>query len=116
MRIIERNEMKKNIVSLLLILFLCISCSSLGFVTSKSLQDIQNGMTPQEVSSVMRGGPDYRRFVNGREQWEYRRYNTNNERIIVLINFYDGHVVGLDSFPDMESNRQDIQTHRLKDK
>lgn len=44
----------------------------------------------------MKGSPDYRRFVSGREQWEYRRYNTNNERIIVLINFYDGHVVGLD--------------------
>lgn len=107
--------MKKNIASLLLILCLCVSCSSLGFVTSRSLQNnIQKGMTPQEVSLAMKGGPDYRRFEDGREQWEYRRYNTNNERIIILINFYDGHVVGLDSFPDIESNRQDIQTHRLK--
>ncbi len=108
--------MKKKIISLLLISFLCVSCSSLGFVTSRSLQNIQNGMTPQEVNAVMKGSPDYRRFVSGREQWEYRRYNTNNERIIVLINFYDGHVVGLDSFPDLESNRQDIQTHRLREK
>lgn len=72
-------------------------------------------MTPQQVSSIMKGNPDYRRFLGDREQWEYLRYSVaSNVYVVILVNFEDGRVVGLNTFPDVESNRKEIEEHRIR--
>ena len=89
--------MKKiQITWLLLIVMLLSSCSMLR--QPSPFMEIKKGMTQEEVVALCKE-PQYKRFDEMGEEWEYRTYISNNYSIIV-INFADGRVVALDMFKE----------------
>ncbi len=86
-----------------LFLALCIFISSFpSCVTiTKSFNDklfsIEKGMPKEQVLSTL-GKPDYRRFDNEFEEWEYSP-NAFSEKVII-VTFENGKVSGLNSFAE----------------
>lgn len=72
------------------------SCGSL--TTGNALMKVQKGMSQEEVGHLM-GKPDFRRFDDRSEQWEYNSHNAlKGTNAIILIDFTDGKVTNMDSF------------------
>lgn len=69
------------------------------FLGENPTMKIQKGMTTEEVHNLM-GKPNFRRFNDMGEEWEYNKYNTKHNKIAVII-FFDNNkkVVAMDSFP-----------------
>lgn len=78
------------------------ACSALGIGGNLPFIDqIRQGQTYDEVTSIMKSKPSYRRFMeNGIEQWEYHKNKAllNGDYDIILVGFRDGRVVSMDSF------------------
>lgn len=82
----------------LLTLILCVAISGCGLTTTSTIMKVQKGMSQEEVSQLL-GKPDFRRFDQGTEQWEYARTNiSTSTRTVIIVDFIDGHVVNMDSF------------------
>ena len=103
--------MKKKLINLCIItslfcgsLFLLSSCKSLMSAQNYAL-NIKQGMSPQEVVSIM-GQPDLRRFNETGEEWVYRKSDLFNSYTYV-INFSDDKVTALDSFINPPQNQQE---------
>lgn len=75
------------------------SCGTSGMMSGKTLDKIELGQTKDEVRAIMKGSPDNKRFMETIEQWEYQRY-VNLEYKIILIDFYQGKVVGFNMLAD----------------
>lgn len=74
------------------------SCSSLFYdLRSDVLQNIQKGMSKQEVSKLL-GEPQFRRFDRDFDEWEYSKCISGNGYTTIIVSFEDGKVVGMDSF------------------
>ena len=58
----------------LLALTICTLVISCSLTTSSTIMKVQRGMSQEEVSHLL-GKPDFRRFDNGSEQWEYTKTN-----------------------------------------
>ena len=86
----------KQIVSLLALCASLASCSTTYVVKRDILADVQPGMTQEEVRKTF-GKPDYRRFGRGLEEWEYNKWISGSEGVIV-VGFENGKVVSMDSF------------------
>ncbi|AVM51845.1 Beta-barrel assembly machine subunit BamE [Bacteroides zoogleoformans] len=85
------------------ITFVLSGCASLISQGSRAnvLSSIQKGMSKQEITSLL-GSPDFRRFDNAMEEWEYTK-RLYNEKITgtttqIVISFEDDKVVAMDSF------------------
>jgi len=65
--------------------------------------NIKQGMSPQEVVSIM-GQPDLRRFNETGEEWVYKKSDIFNSYTYV-INFSDNKVTALDSFINPPQNQ-----------
>lgn len=73
-----------------------------GLTTTNTVMQIQKGMSQKEVARLL-GKPDYRRFDQGSEQWEYRKTNMTigaSPNMTILIDFVDNRVTNMDSFDD----------------
>ncbi|OJU52797.1 MAG: hypothetical protein BGN96_10240 [Bacteroidales bacterium 45-6] len=82
-----------------LFLTLCIVVSTLSSCTTmRSFNDklfsIEKGMSKEQVLSIL-GKPDYRRFDNAFEEWEYNPTFSVN---VMVVTFENGRVSSLDSF------------------
>ncbi|MBM6992452.1 MAG: hypothetical protein I3J02_04190 [Prevotella sp.] len=89
------------------------SCAALGFRSSlPQLSKISQGQTYQEVTQIMKGSPNFRRFTeDGLEQWEYHRNKAiSGDYDVVLIGFRKGRVVSMDSFPYVYPKNSTIPT------
>ena len=89
----------KRVKETLAVLFLSLVLGSCGSLMDNNiLLSIHKGMTQEEVTKLL-GRPDYRRFDEQGEQWEYRKgggighYGTT-----ILIDFKNNLVSNLDSF------------------
>lgn len=84
------------------LMMLCSSCGSIQSTsTSKLISQVQVGMTKDDVVSLFKEDPKYRRFEGNKEEWAYRRYSLlDNQYTMILIRFVDGKVTGMDSFKD----------------
>lgn len=91
------KKLSITIASLLLLLLIISSCGSMTIVSKKKLMDIQQGMTQQEIKALL-GSPDYRRFGEMFEEWEYQRLDESLNWAVVLVFFTDGLVTGMDTF------------------
>ena len=62
------------------------------------MADIQPGMSPEEVTSVL-GNPDMRGFEGDTEEWKYYSYinDDNTSYILIHIVFIGGEVYSMDS-------------------
>ena len=88
----------KKLKQTLLALVICALVSSCGLTTSSTIMKIQRGMSQEEVSHLL-GKPDFRRFDNGSEQWEYTKTNMSTAaNTVIIIDFVDGMVTNMDSF------------------
>lgn len=87
----------------LLALAICALVSSCGGLTTTStVMQIQKGMSQEEVTHLL-GKPDYRRFDQGSEQWEYHKTNMTigaNTNMTIIIDFINNQVTNMDSFDD----------------
>lgn len=88
----------KRVKETLAVLFLSLVLGSCGSLMDNNiLLSIHKGMTQEEVTKLL-GRPDYRRFDEQGEQWEYRKgggighYGTT-----ILIDFKNNLVSNLDS-------------------
>lgn len=86
-----------------LYMFALTSCSNIFYPKSNTLEQIKEGMTPQEVTDLL-GKPEYRRLNYGQEEWEFRKILglLDNEPTIVIVRFEDGRLVYMDSFKESE--------------
>ncbi len=64
----------------LLALTICTLVISCSLTTSSTIMKVQRGMSQEEVSHLL-GKPDFRRFDNGSEQWEYTKTNMSDEEL-----------------------------------
>jgi hypothetical protein len=93
--------MKKSKHALLLTI-IAVILSACG--SSRSLKDrllaINQGMSKEQVISAL-GKPDFRRFADNREEWEYNKGGIiSNFLSVVIVVFEDGKVSSLDSFSE----------------
>jgi hypothetical protein len=103
-------NMKKSIIifSLFFSLFFS-SCGMMKSSVSDLMQNVQVGMTKQDVQNLFKGKPDFRRFEDNKEEWSYRRYSIlNNDYTVIIIRFLDGKVIGMDSFKDPGVNENSV--------
>ena len=99
--------MKKLSFALLLALMLLNSaCSTSQYLSGQMISGVQQGMTPAEVRSIFKSEPHFRRFEGNMEEWEYRKFSPLSDVgwSIILIQFTDGRVSGMDSFKDRSMN------------
>lgn len=96
----KKNRMKKTIGKIIVVAIslMGLSACSVGtLVQSKQvLNQVHSGMTTEEVSRIL-GQPDYRRFNREVEEWEYRKWLSGSDGV-VLVSFENGRVVSMDSF------------------
>lgn len=76
------------------------SCASLWGDGLPYINKIHQGQSQEEVASIMKGNPQYRRFAeDGLEQWEYHKNrDASGNYDVVIIGFRDGRVVNMNSF------------------
>lgn len=88
----------RKLKQVLLALVVGAIVSSCGTMTTQSvMMDIQKGMSKEEITRLL-GKPDFRRFDNGGEQWEYLKVSTFDYNRTIVIDFIDGRVSNMDSF------------------
>lgn len=91
--------MKKIHIILFLTLWTIVSSCSTYYVSNKKVMEVQEGMTRRNVEQIL-GQPDYRRFDNGLEEWEYHRVSSvlYQTSMTIIVNFEEGIVVGMNTF------------------
>lgn len=89
----------KTFIALALIICSISFCSCGSYMTSKSaIMKIEKGMTKKEVVSLL-GEPDFRRFDEQMEEWEYKKINAlTSETTIVIVDFINERVSNMNSF------------------
>lgn len=91
-----KNTIGKMIVAAIFLIGLS-ACSMRTLVQGKQvLNQVHSGMTAEEVTRLL-GQPDYRRFNQEVEEWEYRKWLSGSDAV-VLVSFENGRVVSMDSF------------------
>lgn len=108
----------KNFMWIVLTAGLLVSCVTTK-VSSIDIMSIRKGMTMDEILQ-MYDKPDYRRFNEQGEEWEYHTANVWKGNKIILVQFENERVVGMDSFVapvenptnpvDVSSNNPDINS------
>ncbi|MDR1518307.1 MAG: DUF4476 domain-containing protein [Dysgonamonadaceae bacterium] len=94
-------------IIVLLLLVGAGSCSSL-YKGRSALMRVEKGMSKDEVGKLL-GTPDYRRFNDELEEWEYRRMITGGDAVVIVY-FSGGRVAGMDSFEDNAPCIMELQT------
>lgn len=74
----------------------CVSCVTQESA-SHNIMAIHKGMTMDEVLHLF-NKPQYRRFNQEGEEWEYKITSLWNDDKMLVIQFEDQHVVGMDSY------------------
>lgn len=64
---------------------------------SQLMGNLHEGMTQEEVVATL-GKPEFRRFNNGTEQWEYHKTHIGGEKTVIVLDFQDRKVIALDSY------------------
>lgn len=80
-----------RLILLSLLMISLSSCSFLYYGDNNKQMDIREGMTKEQVRSML-GAPDLRRFENNIEEWEYRGAR------ITVVRFRKDKVLGMDMF------------------
>lgn len=85
---------------LLFALWMVVGSCFTGYVSTKQIMGVEQGMSKQEVQSML-GKPDFRRFDGDMEEWEFHRENGTPISAIsttIIIQFVNGTVVSMDTF------------------
>ena len=94
------GKLKQTLLTLVLGVMVGGCGTGLTLQSNSTLMKIKPGMSRQEVTGIL-GNPTYNRFDGGNEQWEYRKQHAiTGLTTVVIVNFADGYVTGMDSFDD----------------
>ena len=77
--------------------------SALVMSGKQAMAGIHKGMTEKEVMATM-GKPDFKRFTDNYEEWEYRNVGLVDD-LTIIIGFDNGRVFMMNSFPTKERGR-----------
>lgn len=76
-----------------------VGCASLSGLFRNSLMDVELGMTKDQVIQLL-GQPSFRTLNDEYEELGFtQNYSTNDYITIINVQFVDGKVVALDSYP-----------------
>jgi hypothetical protein len=95
---------KKNILHTIATLSVVLTLSSCALLWNDSvlpyIRNIHQGQSPEEVTYIMKGEPQYCRFTeDGLEEWEYHKNRGfSGDYDVIVIGFRDGRVVHMDSY------------------
>ena len=64
---------------------------------SRLMGNLHEGISQQEVIATL-GNPEFRRFNNGIEQWEYHKTHIGGEKTVIILDFQNKKVIALDSY------------------
>lgn len=94
----RNKQMKKTIIQCIGLWMSLMGLTACGtLVQSKQvLNQVHPGMTTEEVSRIL-GEPDYRRFNRNVEEWEYHKWLSGSDAVVIVC-FEGGGVVSMDSF------------------
>lgn len=102
--------MKKTIGKIIIaaIFLTGLSACSVGtLIQSKQvLNQVHSGMTAEEVTRLL-GQPVYRRFNREVEEWEYRKWLSGSDAV-VLVSFENGRVISMDSFERPQTTQPSV--------
>lgn len=84
-------------------------CKSLVLSSSQLMDKIHRGMTQEEVVAAI-GAPDFKRFTDNYEEWEWRKRTFEGENATILVGFENGRVFMMNSFPTRIEDPQGLQT------
>ena len=89
----------KTFIALSLVICSVVLCSCGSYMTGKSaVMKIEKGMTKKEIVSLL-GDPDFRRFDEQYEEWEYKKVNPlTAETTIIIVDFIHERVSNMNSF------------------
>ncbi|MCE2615494.1 MAG: hypothetical protein ACTTKN_09915 [Phocaeicola sp.] len=92
-------------------MLLVSSCGTIDNM-SNAMFKVKKGMTTEEVSRVL-GKPDYRRFNEDMEEWQYERIPWIGYTKIFIVGFCDGKVVNFNSFrePNTPENKVNVEVN-----
>lgn len=91
----------KLILFILTISSVLSSCSvTLGSGSHNALMKVSKGMTKEEVNKLF-GQPDFRRFENDLEQWEYQKGGIGSFTKYLIIEFENDTIKSMDSFNEI---------------
>lgn len=98
----------------LLALTICTLVISCSLTTSSTIMKVQRGMSQEEVSHLL-GKPDFRRFDNGSEQWEYQSGGIATSCKFLIIEFRNGKVTSMDSYNEIakETSVGDLYSSKI---
>lgn len=100
-------------LALLCIPMLLGACSLLKPELTGWSDDIQPGMSMEEVQKAMGRRPHYRRFDELGEQWEYRKGpDIYNDDRVMVIDFRDGHVSSMNSFVEHRPPKPEVEVKK----
>lgn len=78
-----------------------VACSQRNFIgiSQSIISSLHTGMDMKDIRQKL-GDPDFRRFDNDCEEWEYRFQNAFNGRgeQVMLLRFVDGKLIYMDTF------------------
>ena len=89
----------KILIAFALIICAVSFCSCGSFMTGKrAIMKVEKGMIKKDVVSLL-GEPDFRRFNEQMEEWEYKKMNPlTSETTIIIVDFIDERVSNMNTF------------------
>ena len=92
-------------------ILLVSSCATMDGMNDVMFK-VRKGMTMNEVAKAL-GKPDYRRFDEDIEEWQYEKIPLIGYSKIIIVGFRDNRVVNFNSFrePDPHTSKVDVQVN-----
>lgn len=88
----------KTFIALLLIISPITFCSCGSLLGKSAILQVEKGMTKKQIVDLL-GEPDFRRFDDRYEEWEYKKENViTGETKIIIVDFTNERVSNMNSF------------------
>lgn len=92
----------KNIMNIIVAITLLVAMTSCGLYDTSGqraqlMGNLHEGMTKREVVAVL-GNPEFRRYNNGIEQWEFHKTHFSGAQTVILLDFRNDKVISFDTY------------------
>lgn len=92
----------KNIMNIIAAITLLMAMTSCGLYDTAGqraqlMGNLHEGMTKREVAAVL-GNPEFRRYNNGIEQWEFHKTHFSGAETVILLDFRNDKVISFDTY------------------
>lgn len=92
----------KNIMNIIAAITLLMAMTSCGLYDTAGqraqlMGNLHEGMTKREVAAVL-GNPEFRRYNNGIEQWEFHKTHFSGAETVILLDFRNDKVISFNTY------------------